>query len=271
MSHSPHPDGDSWAAREDIEPSSDDSENDHRLSYEDRLVAAETTPRDTKLDRLLEDTDLLLNLQLNNYAPKVWEPVANEFARYGLGVFRSWIRTGLVFGMVTKVTGYGFPYKPDERITNPDDVEDLASLTVVYALEAFLEKVLKTNKWDPQRGASLKTFFIGQCKLQFPNVFKEWARQQKRTLPADSLDSLVERNVFAPANDNVEAAVDRKVALDEVFSAVDNAEARTAFSLKNEGYTHDEIAMITGLKDAKAVENLLGRWKRRLNSERRSA
>jgi DNA-directed RNA polymerase specialized sigma24 family protein len=271
MSQQPHRDGGRWAAHEDIQPASEDSEDDHQTSYEDRLVAAEKEPDDDRLDRMLGDADLLLGLQLNSYAPKVWNPVAEEFARYGLAVFRSWIRLGFVFGIVTKATGYGFTKLPDERITDPVEVEDLASMTVVYALADFLEKVLKQNKWDPNRGASLKTYFIGQCKWQFPNVYKEWSRLQRRTPAGESLDYLIDKNVLAPAHDNIAATFDRDAEIQEVLSAVDSAEAQSALVYQAEGYSHAEIALMTGLKDAKAVENLIGRWKRRLASERKSA
>jgi DNA-directed RNA polymerase specialized sigma24 family protein len=271
MSQSPHRDGGRWAAHEDIQPSSEDSEDDHQTSYADRLLAAEREPDDDRLDRMLGDADLLLDLQLNAYAPKVWNPVAEEFARYGLGVFRKWIRQGFVFGIVTKATGFGFRNLPDGRITDPVEVEDLASMTVVYALDDFLEKVLKQNKWDPTRGASLKTYFIGQCKWQFPNVYKEWSRLQRRTPAEASLDSLVEKNALAPAHDNVAATFDRDTEIREVLSAVDSAQAQSALVYQAEGYSHAEIAEMTGLKDAKAVENLIGRWKRRLANERKSA
>lgn len=45
-------------------------------------------------------------------------------------------------------------------------------MTVVNALGAFLDIALKKGNWSPTKGASLKTYFIGQCKIQFANVYK---------------------------------------------------------------------------------------------------
>jgi hypothetical protein len=59
---------------------------------------------------------MLLDLQLSNYADAVWNPIAEEFARYGLAVISSWVRRGLIFGYVTKATGFGFPNMDAERI-----------------------------------------------------------------------------------------------------------------------------------------------------------
>src|SRR6266702_2035011 len=44
----------------------------------------------------------------------------------------------------------------------------------------IIDKVLKPGKWDPRRGASLKTFFVGACLLQFPNVFEAWLTEQRK-------------------------------------------------------------------------------------------
>jgi hypothetical protein len=45
--------------------------------------------------------------------------------------------------------------------------------------------VLKPGKWDYHRGATLKTFFVGACLLQFPNVFEVWATEQRRWAQLD--------------------------------------------------------------------------------------
>ena len=71
--------------------------------------------------------------------------------------------------------------------------------------------------------------------------------------------------------------------LQALMTAIDQSRGRIAFTpegvildanqrfLDLVGYSHAEIAEMTGLKDAKAVENLIGRWKRRLANERKSA
>ena len=261
MSQSPRRDGGRWDALADIEPVQDSE--DHHPSHEDRLVDEDRHPEGDQLDRLLGDADLLLDLQLNNYAPAVWNPIAEEFARYGLAVISSWIRRGLIFGYVTQATGFGFPNMETERIRDADAVHDLASMTVVNALNAFLDIALKARKWDPTKGASLKTYFIGQCKIQFANVYKEWWRAERRRPPSDSLDELVERNALAPAHDNVEATITRAAEVAEALSVVESAEAQSALLYQAEGYTYAEIAGFLGVASAKTVENLIYRWKKR--------
>lgn len=266
MSRSPHLNGGSSAPRGHLEPDEIDEidqAEDVRLRREDLLVDQDRHPDSDKLDRLLGDADMLLQLQLTNYSDKVWNPIAEEFARYGYAVISSWIRRGLIFGIVTSFTGYGIPREADERVMDTDDINDLASLTVVNALNKFLELALKNKNWDPNKGASLKTYFIGQCKWQFPNVFREWQRTQKHRIPADSLDVLVERNVFAPAHDNVEATVEREAEVAEALVLIESGEAQSALMYHSAGYTYAEIAELLSMPNAKAVENLLTRWKAR--------
>jgi DNA-directed RNA polymerase specialized sigma24 family protein len=216
------------------------------------------------LERLLADSQLLTELQWSGYADPVWQPVAAEFARYGLGVLTAWIGTGRIYRQVLTKTGY--------RLTGPehglddDAVQSLATDTTMDTLGAFLENVLKQNRWDPARGASLKTFFIGQAMFQFPNVYRRWLTQQRR-------EAWVQFDGSAMELPDVEhsAPADREVLSREQFDTtlalLSTKDARTAFAMASMGYSHDEIAAQLGLLDAKAVENLLGYQRRRLQQQ----
>jgi hypothetical protein len=39
---------------------------------------------------------------------------------------------------------------------------------------------LLANRWDPKKGASIKTFFIGQCLIRFVNVYNRWRDNDRR-------------------------------------------------------------------------------------------
>lgn len=54
---------------------------------------------------------------------------------------------------------------------NGDTIMGLARETAAAALHFFRFKVLMKGKWDAAKGASLATFFVGQCRLQFANVY----------------------------------------------------------------------------------------------------
>lgn len=220
-------------------------------------------PPDDSLDRLLGDADLLYRLQVSGYAQEEWQRPAEEFARYGFNVVAGWIVNGRIWEQVHQKTGLHLkrPAEPFDK----DTVESLAGDTVVAALKAFLEKVLKANKWDPMRGASLKTFFVGQCCFQFPNVLRSHYRQLKRNRE----DAYADPTKLMPAED---LALDNTLIENERFvellSAVSSDSARAAFALQVAGYTEDEIAEMLDVADAKAVENMLG-YQRRKAKQRR--
>jgi hypothetical protein len=227
----------------------------------------EDLPPDDGLDRLLGDQDLLMRLQLSGYAQREWMPVAQEFARYGLGVLTPWIGTGRIFAKVRGRTGFRLPPPPDGTLDD-DAANELASDTVVASLGSFLENVLKKNRWDPAGGASLKTFFIGKCLWEFPNVYRQWRRRVAKwsAVLLDGDPTKAERAAgLAPAP---EVALLRASDAREALAAVSKETARKAFVLQEMGYSLDEIARELGLGDAKAVENLLGYQRRRLQARR---
>ncbi len=239
-----------------------------RTTRHDRKAQQESE----QLDRLLGDSQLLLRLQLHGYADEEWQPVATEFARYGLGIISSWLWTGRIYAEVLYTTGTKL--RPHEGGFAREEIDDLATDTVVAALGRFLD-VLKENRWDPTKGASLKTYFIGQCKWQFLNVYKKWVRQHQRPsvveLATESWDVLEDGYVDqeAPADQRLLAREQR----DETLAMLTTHTARQAFTLVEMGYSHEEVAEQIGVADVKAVENLLGYQRRhvaRLKAERKA-
>lgn len=218
-----------------------------------------------RLARLGGDEELLLRLQLGGYAERDWGPVAEELARYGLGVIRCWIRRRLIFQRVATRTGWGMPSVPEEWLHNDDDVEALAVDTVIAALNYFKVKVLMANRWDPTRGASLATFFIGQCLYQFPNVYQSWAGKERTRRSAETA---LEDWTGSTAKPGPQERLLRTEELAGALAAVTSDTARRAFLLRDDGYTLAEIALQLGLRNAKAVENLLAHQVRQFRRAR---
>ncbi|MCE5292461.1 MAG: sigma-70 family RNA polymerase sigma factor [Nocardiaceae bacterium] len=208
------------------------------------------------LNRLLGDADLLLNLQLSGYAPRLWKPVAEEFARYGVGVLKAWIKDRSIFGRVKKRTGYTLKGCPDEWLQGRHAADDLATDVVVKALQYFKENVLQANKWDPARGASLSTFFIGQCLYQFPNVYRAWLNDQQ-SYHAIHLCDQENLEYFSRGAGDIAYDVAARDGAAQLLAEMDNDRVRRAFQMKVDGYEHAAIAVELGLANAKAVENLL--------------
>lgn len=222
----------------------------------------EELPADEQLDRMLGDKDLLLRLQLSGYAEKYWDPAAWEFARYGLDVMRAWCRNGRIFTEVYRKTHHELR-RPDDQFDD-DAVETLATDTVVAAIDGFLEHVLKKNRWDPSGGASLKTYFIGQCCFQFSNAFKSWWRAEKRLGRLRRAADAIATEKMSSDLPEGDAAAILGAEVSEAMNLLSSAAAREAFAMNAAGYSHAEIAEQLGLADEKAVENLLGYQRRRI-------
>jgi hypothetical protein len=121
--------------------------------------------------RLQADGALLLRLQLQGFQGREWERFRDRLARYGYCVIRSWIRTGKIFYYCRRAGFGGVPSRQIDR----DGARELAMETAACALHFFEARVLRVaGDWDPCRGATLKTFFIGACTRAFGNVYERW-------------------------------------------------------------------------------------------------
>ena len=243
-----------------IEPDEDQNSG----VVEQWLSDAEFDEGNERLERLLGDQELLLSLQLGRYSAKVWDPVAEELARYGVAVILSWIRRRLIFPKVQKRTGYGLSVAPDHWLEDDHVARDLADETVVRAINYFKDHVLRKNKWDASKGASLRTYFIGQCLFQFPNVYKSWFNQERDRRAAEYLADDDDLDFLRGSIRGIESTVMAKVEVSEALARVKTDHARRAIVMHHQGYTYDEIATKLGLANAKTVENMLAYQKRLL-------
>jgi DNA-directed RNA polymerase specialized sigma24 family protein len=191
---------------------------------------------------------------------------AEEFARYGYDVITGWLLSGKVWHEVFKKTGR-HPPRPSSPFDR-DTVHDLAQDTVVNALDAFLEKILKKNRWDPERGASLKTYFVGQCCFQFENVLRGHYRRQGRSKEHVLADPSDWQVLLGTVPDPDRELLDVEH-LNGLLDAVASDTAREAFALQHLGFSESEIADRLGLADAKAIENMLAYQRRKAKDQRR--
>lgn len=223
-----------------------------------------------RLARLKADAELVLELQLSNYDKAVWDPIAAEFARYGIAVLQSWMRSHTILGRVRAKTGNGLPPTHEDWFTDYQVTYDLAVDVVLDALDHFLDDVLKKNRWDPTRRASLKTYFVGQCLIRFPNPYRshwraERDRRQQETSTSDSL--ILDR--AAPAADDAFLARRR---VEDALAISGRKTEQQVFLLREAGYTAAEIAMKLGMGSERVVHNLIAyRRKLAVRGDRRTS
>lgn len=208
------------------------------------------------------DSELLLQLQLESYTGPVWEVFCDVVVRYAVTVLRSWLRRGLMAQRLAEKRLRGRP-RDLGQIPDPE-AEELAGETVAVALISFRDKVLKANRWDPRKGASLRTYFIGHCLARFIDVWAAREAERKRS-PWEPLPDDADQRLTCDGPE-------RQVVIEEEISeGLGDLDERTAtvVRLYAQGYRHAEIAERIGNgTTAKAVERI---WARHRERQRKGA
>lgn len=219
---------------------------------------------DEHLERLRYDIDTVLQLQLRSWSDEAWEPVADALAEYGFGVIKGWMHTGQIFNEVAG-TGYGAIPRCPPHWFDDDTVTSLVGLTVSEALHYFKFEVLMKNRWDASKGASLATYFVGQCKFKFANVYKGWRKKEEEHRQVLHWDA---PPIPLPTNEQPSDPVMTEAAVRAILSRLSSPLAQQVFWKKFvQGYSYEEIAVESPtLKNAKAVQNLVFRERRRLKT-----
>jgi DNA-directed RNA polymerase specialized sigma24 family protein len=231
------------------------------------LVEFEETKEARHLKRIIADAELLLALQLAGFEGAQWEAFADALAGYGFQVMRAWIRSGKVFIRCREKKIRGSPSPPD-RLPNREDAEDLAIETVGIAIRKYRDTVLVANRWSPRGGASLKTFFIGQCLIRFPNVYDRWERQQRHWShqPLHDCDE-ASRWQDSDAYNDPERTVITALELDQALSRLDQRTTEV-LQLTALGFSQSEISRLLACTE-KAIELVIYRHRRRWARQRK--
>jgi DNA-directed RNA polymerase specialized sigma24 family protein len=224
------------------------------------LVEAGQADLADSVDRMAGDVDLNMDLALEGYQGPLWDHFSNELAKYGYAVIASWIGRRMIFERC-KSRGFGGLPAMDRPFTDDENAE-LTNETVAKALAHFRTDVLMKRKWDHRRGATLRTYFIGQCLIRFPNVYRRWlaGENRNRYLVTDD-DGLIDS--IGGSSKSPESQVVAGVTAADAMSTVKNPRVRKVMHLRAADWTHAEIADFLGITE-KAVERMLANERGRL-------
>jgi len=218
--------------------------------------------------RHLQDRAWLDEVTALGFTGPLFEVYWGELAAYGVAVTMAWSRTGQIIARC-KAVGRPLPFTEfgPGRWSRDDRIE-IAVETVARALNFFLSQVLKQGKWDHRRGASLRTYFVGACLLQFPNVFAVWASEQKRwhatndcTDTPEDAENATTRGDVSRSDPTCEAVL-RHEAEQAVLGTIQDAKVRAAVQMVARGFTYAEAARSLGLSP-RVVEGRLRRLRSR--------
>ncbi|MFD7078439.1 RNA polymerase sigma factor [Nocardioides sp. NPDC059952] len=209
------------------------------------------------VDRLTGDLDVLTDLALVKFQGELWDRFADALARYGYAVIWNWTVRNLIFERC-KTKGFGGLPQLERPITD-EEAQELANETVAKALRHFRSDVLMKHKWDHRKGASLRTYFIGQCIIRFPNIYRTWhgAELRKEFALIDDLN-LDDRGIDPP-----DSRVIAGILGSEAMATIKDPRVRMAMHMTAEGFPQTAIAEQLGIS-VKAVERMLANERARL-------
>jgi hypothetical protein len=207
-----------------------------------------------EVDRLLEDQRLFQVLATQNFDGPIWDRFQDALTRYGLQVLRSWLGTGLIF---RRCEERGLPTKGPKHLSAEERLE-VAALTVAESIVIFRKKALREGAWDSGRGASLRTYFIGRCLLQFPRIYERWLRSER----ALELVGDPEQLEHADPGPSPEAQAETRLMLAAALAAPGVLKVAKALVLLEAGYGQAEAARRLGVSVG-AIESLLYRHRKK--------
>lgn len=208
-----------------------------------------------EVDRLFEDQRLIQVLAAHDFGGPNWERFQAALARYGVQVLGAWLGNGTIF---RRCEDRGLPTLGPRRLS-AEDRQEITELTVAESIALFRKKALRAGGWDPERGASLKTYFIGRCLLQFPRNYEKWLRDEQ---PLDTVPD-IEMLEHADLGPGPEALAEGRLVLAAALQATPALmKVARVFVLQEAGYGQAEVAKRLGLTIG-AVESLLYRHRQK--------
>lgn len=234
---------------------------DRNLDEEARRKAARAIESLTRRQRDLEKIN---DLALGGFEGPDYEMFAGELAAYAYTILASWMRRGLIY---KHCADRGRPVGATETeraelAADLDQCEELAMETAAVSLTFFRDRVLLRRRWDVTAGATIATYFVGACLLQFPNVFRRWRRERQRwrdALAWEAIDQGASRGLGGdPGQDPQNVVVGTTTVMDELNRMP--KELRNAVALVLDGHTYAEVAAMLGTTP-RAIEGRLYRYR----------
>lgn len=143
-------------------------------------------PKQRNFEQHAADCALNERLRLRNFDPDYWEMklLRDDLWVYGWRCLRAWMRDGTI---IEKCGERGVPlgvrYFEVEILKRRGDIRDeIAHNSVESAVCRFTEELLPDGGWDPEGGATMRTYFVKTCLYAFRDVFKKWAYGYRRRL-----------------------------------------------------------------------------------------
>jgi DNA-directed RNA polymerase specialized sigma24 family protein len=184
------------------------------------------------------DIDLVADIQLEASTGiahgAAWRTVRDDVHAYAMPVLASLIMKGVVWGLHHQLGG-----QPANDLRIPvggvdwEDAHDLAAEAVLGALP-ILHHQLIAGRWDPNGGASIRTWAVNLSILRLPGPWRAWRKTRLPRLP--------KRVDQQPDRDHQPEAIVFSIEFERHVELLDDDLLETLVRLDCTGLTDPEIA-----------------------------
>ncbi|MFI9417750.1 hypothetical protein [Streptomyces werraensis] len=231
-----------------------------------RVKIAPEGGEDPPVLALEQDRHLYAELKRADFHGPRYEVFAGELWRYGIHTLTAWMRTG---DIVRHCLRYSVAFDPSETelavLARTSEVrEALAVDSIAAAAPRFVERSLRGGEWDPDKGASMSTYFVGGCVMAFGDVFKAWSRKRRREVHLLASGLLNTTDEVFPGqlslfDDPAETVTSRDTLRRILHEATPEAAAICTLMLRRPELTQRQIGALLGGMSARMVEGQLHR------------
>ncbi|GLW74480.1 hypothetical protein Kpho02_67780 [Kitasatospora phosalacinea] len=235
----------------------------------ERLQQEQLSSEEADRARSKSDQQLYERLKSSGFAGLQWELFADALATYALPILMNWLYTGEIFA---QCAARGRPVKrrggADLTVLRQDrdEREELACETIARGIRTFREHAMVNGGWRSDRGASLKTYFVGAAAMEFGAVYERWASEHSRRPPTIPEDIHEISDIRGSAEESPEASIEAKDFVSRVLSSIPDGATRTAAFLAMNDYSNKEIGEHLNMS-AGAVAMRLSRLRRQKSKE----
>ena len=201
-----------------------------------------------------------------------YEVLANRLFAYAVPLLKSLLRTGLIKKeLLDRNLPIGLTSDDYERLHTSIAARDALTITIVIAGEDYFRRtVVPHMKWNPDRGASLETYFVNGCLLHFAASVRSWRKEHPEwaAIPGAGTASEEPSDTAAdPRADAMMDAVENRDLIDRL-AALAPPMVKTIMLLILDGHSFAEIGERLGIS-ARAVEGRLHRFRTQIKKDAR--
>jgi hypothetical protein len=202
------------------------------------------------------DHEVMMALKSEDFEGPTWRRMAEVGIRFMIGS----IMKGKIYGLLHARGIHHSAGRNTDGSLTPQDAKDIAVVAVFHAMVHFRDKVVARDRWSPEGGASIQTFFNNQCLFEFPNAYRRWKSGQGPGHILVEDYSQLESVQFELVSNPEKVIIDRQTLL-ELYSELPDDSARAVAQLMGEGYSLPAACEHFGLgkKKQKSIENVLYR------------